>query len=411
MVRAIAGVAGLVLASVVIATGLSGCGTATAKSPGHADDQTTTIASLPRAVDPIAKLSMAQRVGQLFMVGTPASGADQATIDAITRSDVGSIFLSGRSHAGVAATAALVARFRALVDLSRTGGEQLLVATDQEGGEVQVLQGPGFAAMPTGLAQGGMPASDLRSQARAWGSELTAAGVNMDLAPVVDLVPSAAVAARNPPIGVFKREYGYSASTIVSHADAFRDGMAASNVITVMKHFPGLGYVNQNTDTASKVTDTTVGATSASVGIYRAEIAEGANCIMVSSAIYARIDPRSPAVFSRTVVTNLLRTKLGFSGVVISDDLSAAEGVSAWTPEQRAILAVEAGVDIVLVSASPSVAAEMVAAVLAKARTDKAFAAVVDAAARRVLLLKAREGLTSTPNGSSAPMGRSTVRQ
>ena len=147
------------------------------------------------------------------------------------------------------------------------------------------------------------------------------------------------------------------------------------------------------------------------MGIYRTEIAQGVDCIMVSSAIYARIDPRSPAVFSRAVVTGLLRGKLGFSGVVISDDLSAAEGVSAWSPAQRAILAIEAGVDIVLVSADPSVAAQMVEAVVAKARTDKAFAALVDAAARRVLLLKAREGLTSTPNGSLALIGRGTARK
>ena len=233
----------------------------------------------------------------------------------------------------------------------------------------------------------------------------------MDLAPVVDLVPSAASAAHNPPIGVFKREYGFAPSTIVSHTDAFREGMADANVITVMKHFPGLGYVTENTDTSSKVTDTTVGSTPRAVGIYRTEIAQGVDCIMVSSAIYARIDPRSPAVFSRAVVTGLLRGKLGFSGVVISDDLSAAEGVSAWSPAQRAILAIEAGVDIVLVSADPSVAAQMVEAVVAKARTDKAFAALVDAAARRVLLLKAREGLTSTPNGSLALIGRGTARK
>jgi beta-N-acetylhexosaminidase len=403
-------VAGLVAAAVVIGA-TAGCAPATATGSAHPGHPATASPGAPQAVDPLAHLTLAQRVGELFMVGTTASGAEPVTMQAITKLDVGGIFLSGRSHGGIAATSSVVARFRALVNSRTTGGEQLLVATDQEGGEVQVLQGPGFAAMPTGLAQGGMSSSILTEDARAWGGQLTAAGVNMDLAPVVDLVPSAASAAHNPPIGVFKREYGFAPSTIVSHTDAFREGMADSKVITVMKHFPGLGYVTQNTDTSSKVVDTTVGSSSASVAIYRSEIAEGVDCIMVSSAIYARIDPKSPAVFSRAVVTNLLRGKLGFNGVVISDDLSAAEGVSAWSPSQRAILAIEAGVDIVLVSADPTVAAQMVDAVVAKARTDKAFAALVDAAARHVLLLKAREGLTSTPNGSPSPVGRRRVRE
>jgi beta-N-acetylhexosaminidase len=401
---------GLVLVSAVFACSLSGCGAASHPTTAHSGQSAhAAVASAkPRPVDPIAHLTLQQRVGQLFMVGTSAAGAEQVTLDAITQRHVGSIFLSDRSHSGVVATAAVVARFRALVSKTTTGGEQLLVATDQEGGEVQVLQGPGFASMPTGLAQGQLTASELRSDAQVWADELTAAGVNMDLAPVVDLVPSAAAAAHNPPIGVFKREFGFSAPTIITHADAFRDGMQASNVLTVIKHFPGLGFVSANTDTTRQVTDTVTGSDGVEIGIYRAEIAEGADCIMVSSATYSRLAPKIPAVFSSAIVTTLLRTKLGFTGVVISDDLSAAQQVGAWSPGERAILAIEAGVDIVLVSADPAVAAQMVDAVMSKARTDKAFAALVDAAARRVVLLKTREGLGATRNGTLRHIGRSS---
>ncbi|HEX4058015.1 MAG TPA: glycoside hydrolase family 3 N-terminal domain-containing protein [Galbitalea sp.] len=405
-------VALFVVAAVLLATVVSGCAPATRASGGspHARTSPAPPTKLPKPVDPIAHLSLEQRVGQLFMVGTTASGAEQVTIDAITKHNVGSIFLSGRSHGGVGATAAVVDRFRALVSSTTTGGEQLLVATDQEGGEVQVLQGPGFAAMPTGLTQGQLSAHALESDARTWGSELTSAGVNMDLAPVVDLLPSAASAVHNPPIGAFKREYGFSLPTIVEHATAFRDGMDASNVITVMKHFPGLGFVTQNTDTARNVTDTVTSADGDAVAIYRDEIARGADCIMVSSAVYRRIAPGKPAVFSSAVVTALLRKQLGFNGVVISDDLSASEAVDQWSPAQRAILAIEAGVDIVLVSADPAVAAQMVEAVVTKARTDQAFAALVDAAARRVVLLKARDGLSATPNGSLVQNARGARR-
>jgi beta-N-acetylhexosaminidase len=337
-------------------------------------------------------MSLAQQVGQLFMVGTTASAAESETLSAITERHVGNIFLSGRSTVGAGATAAVVAKFTALVNASSTAGLPLLVATDQEGGKVQVLHGPGFSQIPSGLSQGAMAPPALASAAQTWGAELKSAGVNMNLAPVVDLVSSLKAAAGNPPVGSMQREFGFDAATIVAHADAFRSGMTASGVITVLKHFPGLGFVKANTDSRSGVTDTLTMTDGVDAGIYRSEIAAGAQCIMVSSAIYARIDPNMPALFSPTVVTGMLRQQLGFTGVVISDDLSAAKQVTDWSPGDRAVLAISAGVDIVLVSRTPQVAAEMVDAVVTKARGDQQFSALVSAAARRVVLLKASLG-------------------
>jgi beta-N-acetylhexosaminidase len=367
---------------------LSGC--AADNTPVVPSD-TGSPASVPSpspTFDPIADLTLAQRVGQLFMVGTTASAPGQVTLDAISQRHVGSVFLSGRSTAGVPATAAVVSTFTSLVNQSTTGGQPLLVATDQEGGYVQVLQGTGFSRIPSGLEQGEMPTGQLQTSAQAWGAQLRAAGVNMNLAPVVDLVDSARAAAANPPIGVFHREFGFDVATIESHADAFRAGMSSSGVATVIKHFPGLGDVSANTDTSTGVTDTRIGPDDPSVAIYRSEIAAGARCIMVSSAVYTRIDGSAPAIFSPTVVGSLLRDQLGFRGLVMSDDLSAARQVAAWSPADRAILAIQAGADIVLVSADPTVAPQMVDAVLAKAQSDAAFAKLVDSAARRVVALK-----------------------
>jgi len=338
--------------------------------------------------DPIAGLSLAQRVGQLFMVGTHAGAAQAVTLSAVSRLHVGNIFLSGRSFAGVAATAAVVRHFTSLVTRASTGGVRLFVATDQEGGEVQVLRGPGFSAIPSALAQGRMSVIGLTTDAARWGHQLAAAGVNMDLAPVADLVPSPAAAADNPPIGGFNRQYGYSPKTIEVHATAFRRGMRSAGITTVVKHFPGLGFVTRNTDTARRVTDTVTNAHSASVAVFGYEIRGGASCVMVSSAVYSHIDPRVPAVFSPTVVQGLLRSRLGFHGLIISDDLSAAAQVQAWSPADRAIMAIKAGVDMVLVSANPSVAAQMVHAVVTKARSDPAFDHLVNEAARRVVALK-----------------------
>jgi len=320
------------------------------------------------------------------MVGTTAAAAQSGTLADVTDLHVGGVFLSGRSTAGAAVTSAVTARLRA----ADRDGVPLLVSTDQEGGEVQVLRGAGFADIPSALAQAGTQPAALEASAASWGAQLRAAGVNMDLAPVADVVVSPAQASANPPIGQLDREYGYGEVSAAQHAGAFAGGMLRAGVVPTAKHFPGLGAVTQNTDFRAGVTDTTTTSSSPSVEVYRQLIAGGLPVVMVSTADYARIAPGIPAAFSPAVVTGLLRDSLGFRGVVITDDLSAAQQVAAWSPAQRAILSIAAGADIVLVSASPQVAPQMIAAVVAKARTDAAFRAQVDAAATRVLDLKRR---------------------
>lgn len=377
----------LAATGVALALGVAGCATPVHSSGSPTSPLPSTPTVTPTA-DPIAGMSLAQQVGQLFMVGTTASSAQTVTLDAISDQHVGNVFLSGRSTLGVTGTADVVGVMRARVTASSTDNEPLFVATDQEGGGVQVLSGPGFDTMPTGVGQSDLSSVTLRADSSRWGSQLKAAGVNMNLAPVVDLVGTESQAESNPPIGEFQRELGFTVGSVTEHADAFRAGMSSSGVQTVLKHFPGLGFVTANTDTVSGVTDDTVTEGGADVGLYRHEIASGAQVIMVSSATYDRIDPSSPAVFSSTVVTGLLRQTLGFDGVIITDDLSGAKQVEYLTPANRAIDAIEAGVNIVLVSEDPTVAPGMISAVLAKAKSDPVFAGLVHAATVRVVGLK-----------------------
>jgi beta-N-acetylhexosaminidase len=367
------------VAAAVLAVLLAGC-SAPATDTASSSDETPTSAVVP-APSILDGLSLEQRVGQLFMVGSPANYADSATVAAVRDRFVGSVFLSGRSSAGVVATAGVVTALGA----ENPGGIPLFVATDQEGGQVQVLSGPGFSAIPTARTQGKMDPAALAEAAQLWGGELLSAGVNFNLAPVGDIVTGPN--SNNQPIAHFRREYGYDAATVSTQAGAFVQGMAAAGVSSTLKHFPGLGYVQGNTDVVASVTDTVTAADSPSVESFGALIDAGAPVVMMSSAVYALIDPAAPAVFSPTVV-GVLRNDLGFVGIVITDDFSGAAAVQAWSPADRAILAIQAGVDIVLVVHPAGVLDEMVDAVVAKAADDPAFAALVDAAARRVLLQK-----------------------
>ncbi len=299
----------------------------------------------------------------------------------------------------------IVSRMDALTTGATTAKVPLFVATDQEGGYVQVLQGPGFSRMPTALTQGTWADSTLTTNARSWGVQVRRSGVDVNLAPVMDTVPAAS-AASNPPIGHYQREYGHTPAVVADKGSAFLRGMRSADLAMTAKHFPGLGHVTANTDTSSGVKDMVTTRTSADIAPFRAATTAGARMLMVSSAIYTKIDASRPAVFSSTVINGMIRHDLGYSGVVISDDLGNAKQVQAWTPGARAVDFISAGGDIVL-TVNPSVIPAMIAAVTARAATDATFRSRVDAAVLRVLNAKAAEGLLATrltPTGILGPV-------
>lgn len=349
--------------------------------------QTTAVCS-PYAV--MQSMTLEQRVGQIFMVGTPATYADPTVLDQITRYHVGNLFLSGRSTGGTAAPSAVTAAARARVTKASTANTPLFVATDQEGGYVQVLQGPGFSRMPTALTQGTWSDAGLQQAGTTWGSQLLRVGVNLNLAPVADTVPNAQWAKQNPPIGVFQREYGYSSYVTAAKSVDIVRGMSAAGVGTTSKHFPGLGLVTANTDTSYGVHDRYTTSTSPYLNPFRADINAGVTAVMMSSAIYDKIDPTTLAVFSPKIV-NLVRSA-GFHGPILTDDMGNAVQPGQWTVAHRATNALSAGVDMIL-TVTPSVIPTMYNEILHLAQTSSYWKARVDSAAWWVLVGKAQRGL------------------
>jgi len=339
----------------------------------------------------LAAMSQQQRVGQLIMVGAKATGASSSTLSAISNHHVGNVILTGRSTLGIASTTRVVARLRARTTVSATAKVGLFVATDQEGGQVQVLSGPGFSTIPSALTQGVWATSTLRARAATWGRQLRSAGVNVNLAPVTDTVPHA-TAQSNRPIGFYQREFGFTTAVVGPHASAFVQGMQSARVAATPKHFPGLGRVMGNTDTTAGVTDSITTRTSTYLGPFRQAIAAGAPFVMMSSAYYSKIDSNHPACFSRVVVTGMLRGDLGFQGVVISDDLGRAQQVARWSAGSRATQFIAAGGDVVL-TVDPALAPAMAEAIAAKANSSASFRRQVDSAALRVLRAKAATSL------------------
>ncbi|MBY8879412.1 glycoside hydrolase family 3 N-terminal domain-containing protein [Actinacidiphila acidipaludis] len=356
--------------------------------------RTTTSKAVESCVNRVYDgMTQAQRVGQLFMTAVSTSGVTSSEAAAITQGRTGAVILMGHSSAGTSAVKSVTNRSQGFSPTVRGVTVHMLVSTDQEGGKVQVLNGPGFSTMPSAVTQGTWSTSQLQSSATTWGRQLRAAGVNMNLAPIADTVPPNLVTV-NAPIGKLDRNYGTNPATVATHSTAFLRGMQQAGVLPTAKHFPGLGRVTGNTDTTADVRDTVTTRNDAYLAPFRSAVQAGSPFIMVSSAIYTKIDPASQAAFSSTVIRGMLRGDLGFQGVVISDDLGNAVAVQDHTPAQRAVDFIAAGGDIVL-TVKPSDIGPMTAAVIKRIPQDAAFSKDVQDAVHRVLNEKHNAGLLS----------------
>ncbi|MFJ5219865.1 glycoside hydrolase family 3 N-terminal domain-containing protein [Streptomyces sp. NPDC088354] len=341
--------AGLALLATTLA--VAGCdahrspdasGTARAMSATTAAASTSTCAQRVEAA-----MNDTQRVGQLFMGAAVLPTTPKADLDAMRTYAVGSVMLAGRSTAGVQKTRAFADQLQGMRQTVAGQRVGLLISTDQEGGQVQVLKGPGFSTIPNGVTQGRYTVTWLRQQVATWTAQLRSAGVNVNLAPVADIVP-ASLGTANAPIGKYGRQFGSTSAVVSPHVTAYVQGGTRSKVLTTPKHFPGLGSVRGNTDVTAGVTDTTLTRTGANVAPFKAGIAAGAALVMVSTATYKRIDAAHQAAYSSVVITGMLRNDLGFKGVVISDDLGKAASAQSLAVGKRALAFLRAGGDLVL---------------------------------------------------------------
>ncbi|GAB3569260.1 glycoside hydrolase family 3 protein [Spelaeicoccus albus] len=388
MLSAHHGLLALVLTVPIVAGGI-GAAPAVATRPGLVSARSAARAPGPRAE--LEKMTLAQRVGQLLMVGTPAGHLSNAAKKAVTKYHAGSIYLEGRDRHSIAAHKHGARNIQKLATKAATANSPMYIAVDQEGGEVQVLQGKGFSDMPTALHQGTWYNFTIKSHAKTWGSQLRRAGVNLNLAPVMDTV-SKHLNRKNKPIGYYHREFGHPPHKVAMKGTAFANGMRAAGEQVAIKHFPGLGRVRRNTDTSSGVRDRVTTRHGSTVKPFEVGVKAGAQFVMISSAYYNKIDKKHPGVFSYTIMHTMLREDLNFTGVEISDDLGRAKQVAKWSPGERAVDFIKAGGNMIL-TAKPSQAKPMTAALIHRAKMRPHFRSKINTSALKVLAAKHRAGL------------------
>ena len=271
---------------------------------------------------------------------------------------------------------------RRLQRAAAAGGQRpLIVATDQEGGEVKRFTAAPPQRSPFQLGDFG-DADDARLEGKATGSFLDRVGINTDLAPVldVDAVPGSVM---------HYRAFGSDPKQVSALGLAFAAGLAKDGVLATAKHFPGLGRSTLNTDLAPSEIDASRPELMRDLQPFRDAIAQGIPLVMVGLATYPALKARDPAALEPKIVEGLLREQLGFEGVVISDDLEAGALASAYSAQQAAVAAASAGTDLLLFAQdSAPDALEALARAITTARVDIA-------AARRscIRVVELREGL------------------
>ncbi len=299
-------------------------------------------------IDPARVAALSADLGQLLLVGFYGTTAEDnpALERLLCEARVGGVLLFARNVVDAPQLAGLTGAVQARARVCT--GRPLLVAVDAEGGAVMRLS-PRGGWTATISAQELGRTNDValtELEARRIGAMLREAGVNWDLAPVVDVGYNPA----NPVIVGSGRSFSADPRQVTAHARAFVRGMRQAGLLTTLKHFPGhgssladshLGFVDV-TDTARPAVE---------LQPYRTLIAEGlADTVMTAHVVNRWLDPFYPATLSARTVDGLLRDDLGFGGPVLSDDLRMGAIEQHYGMADAALLALHAGVDVLLIA-------------------------------------------------------------
>lgn len=308
---------------------------------------------------------------------------------------------------------------------TKNGGLPLIITTDQEGGIVARL-GSG-TSLPGNMALGATYAANgtkyAKESGRIMGSELSALGINANLAPVVDVN----VNANNPVIGL--RSFGDDPEMVGELACAIIRGMAEYNVIGTAKHFPGHGDTADDSHYDLPILEKDLEEMKQTeLKPYEMAIAEGIEMIMTAHILYPALESDKvlskktgeleslPATMSDDILTGLLKEEMGFGGIIITDAMNMEGIVEKWDPVQAAVLSVKAGVDMICMPTrlyctdDLAVLDDIIEGIVNAVSDGEIPSSRIDDAVRRILTVKNNRGvLDYDPDGLSLEHALSTV--
>lgn len=360
--------------------------------------------SSPALQDRLKSMTPDEKLGQLLIAGLDGTEAGEEARRLVADTHVGGFILYKPNMTDAGQTVALLNRLK---EVNRPSGIPLLLSVDQEGGKVSRL--PVDIELPANrdLAAGGTP-NRAKALGKAVGQELKAFGFNVNYAPVLDINSNPA----NPVIG--PRAYGSDANIVKLYGLAAMEGLRDSGVIPVVKHFPGHGDTSIDSHLELPVVNKSLAELEKlELQPFRAAAETGVEAIMAAHILLPRLDPDYPATLSPAIITGLLREKIGYSGVVITDDMTMGAIAKHYPLKDAAVRAVLAGCDLVLVAHGYSQVQEAVQGLKEALADGRLTWARVDESVARVLALKAAHQLADTPAAASPDIGalRAAVKQ
>lgn len=344
-----------------------GAGKADRDAEGTEEDAAT------RAED----MNVRDAVGQMFMVSLGGTEPDYYIEKMVRERNIGGVILFGYNMENEAQTKALVGSLQDL-SVETEPAIPLFVAVDQEGGAIS--SAPWVSPQPAAARLGarGDPA-EVRAATGQIGRELLRAGVNTDLAPVVDTGFGAAIGTRS---------YGEDPELVGRMGAAAVEGFEEARVVSAAKHFPNHGPATSDSHESLPVIDHDLATVrSRDLPPFEAAIRAGVPMVMVGHLLYPAIDPERPASLSPEAI-GMLRGELGFDGVVITDDLAMAGATGGEPPADAAVEAVKAGADLLIVSSQPQQQADAYDAVVAAVESGEIPREQIRASVERVLEVK-----------------------
>lgn len=300
---------------------------------------------LEEATDPIAdqldKLTTAEKIGQLVLVGMEGTEPDEHTRKLIETYHVGGfIFYKDNIQNSDQA----LALFNRLKEDNSVNPVPLLLGVDEEGGRVTRMP-KDFAKIPTAASIGST--GDPKAAEAFYGiigDELSGFGLNLDFAPVLDVNSNP----DNPVIG--DRAFGNTPERVSEMGLAAMKGLSDKGVIPVVKHFPGHGDTSVDSHLGLPVVNHDLQRLKKLELVpFKAAIEGGADMVMIAHLLLPKLDPDHPSSFSKAVIHDLLREEMGYEGVIVSDDMTMGAITENYSIEQAAVEFIAAGGNIVLV--------------------------------------------------------------
>ncbi|HET7501090.1 MAG TPA: beta-N-acetylhexosaminidase [Kofleriaceae bacterium] len=335
---------------------------------------------------------MRDDVGQLLWIGFAGTRAAPALRARLDRGQAGATIVFKRNLEIAATEAGEACDLDALIALTAElhraapDGTPALIAVDQEGGSVQRVRAPATRWPAMAAHERLAPPDDevvAEAVGRAIGDELRVLGFDIDFAPVLDVDTNPA----NPIIG--DRAFSRDPEAVARRALAFARGLDAASVLACGKHFPGHG--DTLTDSHLELPRIDHGwerLERVELLPFRRAAAAGLPMIMTAHVVFAVLDPGRPATLSEQVVTGVLRDRLGYRGVIVSDDLDMRAIAGHMGADVAAVAAVRAGCDVLLLCKDEDNQAAAEAALIREAERDVAFRDRIREAAHRVRALK-----------------------